>query len=100
MAGSGRSPKSQSKHDREVEKIVEEYKEKGYSVSADIRGYSKPKTVSGYRPDVVATKDNREIIIEVETLDSLNSVRDLEQKGAFQRAARKPNVKFIRRITK
>ena len=92
-----RTTKSQSKHDRKVSELAKEYEAMGYSVSADIAGYPKPKTIGGYRPDVVATKGVRRIIIEVETEDSVNNARDLLQQIAFGRAAkRSKNTKFKR----
>ena len=100
MAGTRRGSSSQSKHDREVKKTAKEFEDKGYEVNADIQGYSKPKTVLGYRPDVAATKGNKKVIVEVETPDSVNIARDKAQQAAFSRAARKPTVKFIRRVTK
>ena len=51
-----RSKKSQSKHDAEVRKIANDLKQKGYEVDADVKGFKKPDTIGGYRPDVVATK--------------------------------------------
>lgn len=100
MPGSGRTKTSQSKHNQEVLKEAKELKREKYNVYADIEGYKKPPSRGGYVPDIVATKGNEEIIIEVETVDSVNSARDLAQQGAFQRAARRPGVKFKRIIAK
>lgn len=98
MAGSGRTKARQSKHNSEVLRIAKESKNKGYKVQADIKGYPKPSKRGRYRPDVIATKGNEEIIIEVETVDSANSPRDLAQQEAFKRAARKSGAKFKRKI--
>lgn len=96
-----RSKQSQSKHDAEVRHIAENFQKKGYEVKADIKGYSKPGTIGGYRPDVVATKGKQRKIVEVETTESVNSARDREQKQAFSKAAsQSKNTNFQRRIVK
>jgi hypothetical protein len=100
MSGSGRPKASQSKHDAKVLAEARKLQREQYDVSADIAGYKKPPRRGNYIPDVVAKKGQKEIIIEVETVDSANSERDLAQQGAFQRAARKPGVKFKRIIVK
>ena len=100
MPGSGRTKTSQSKHDNKVLAEAKKLKREQYNVSADIAGYKKPPSRGGYVPDIIAKKGNEEIIIEVETVDSADSARDLAQQGAFQRAARKPGVKFKRIIAK
>ena len=97
MPGSNRSLSSQSKHDRKVLQIVMEYKKKGYEMEADIPGYPKPRTISSYRPDVIARKGGYETIIEVETLDSIGSARDIAQQSAFRHEAmRDPKLHFRR----
>lgn len=98
--GSGRTKVSQSKHDQKVQQVAEEYKQKGYKISADLPGYSKPPKRGSYIPDIIAKKDKEEIIVEVETVDSVNNPRDLAQQGAFQRAARRSGAKFKRIIAK
>jgi hypothetical protein len=98
MAGSDRTKAGQSKHDREVLKIARELKKEDYKVQADIKGYPKPSKRGLYRPDVIATKGKKEIIVEVETVDSANSPRDLAQQKAFKRAAEKSGAKFKRKI--
>ena len=84
MAGSKRMPSSQNKHNREVKRLANEYKGKGYQVEADIQGFSQPQTIGGFRPDISAKKGGQETIVEVETLDSVDSTRDVKQQSAFQ----------------
>ena len=96
-----RSKTSQSKHDTEVRRIAKDLKNKGYEVKADVKGYSQPKTVGGYRPDVVATKGKQRKIVEVETTESVSSARDQAQQSAFRSAAsRSKNTTFSRKIVK
>ena len=93
-----RSKGSQSKHDAEVRRIAKEFKSKGYDVQADVRGYPKPDTIGGLRPDVVATKGDAKKIVEVETPDSLNTARDLQQQSAFREAAKRSKKTTFRRV--
>ncbi len=51
-----RSRKSQSKHDARVSELARRYENQGCDVKADVGGFSKPATIGGYRPDVVAKK--------------------------------------------
>jgi hypothetical protein len=94
-----RTQKSQSKHDKEVMKIALKHKKQGFDVRADAPGFTPPKSIDGYRSDVVATKGKQTIIIEVETKDSVDSSRDRKQQQAFGRvAARRKNTTFKRKI--
>ena len=79
-----RSRKSQSKHNAFVKGIAKEYKDKGYKVKADVRGYDKPGTIGGVRPDILAEKGGHQTIVEVETLDSVDSKRDQKQQQTFK----------------
>ncbi len=95
-----RSKLSQSKHNVEVKRVATQYEEKGYDVKADIRGYSKPSTFRGYRPDVVAKKGRERKIVEVETPDSVGSARDVSQQKAFKQVAKLfKNTTFRRTVT-
>ena len=68
-----RGKRSQSKHDAEVRRIAKELKDKGYEVQADIRGYGRPDTIGGMRPDVIARKGVERKIVEVETSETSSS---------------------------
>ena len=96
-----RSKTSQSKHDVEVRKIAKHYERKGYNVRADVRGYPQPRTIGGYRPDVIAKRGREQKIVEVETPDSVGSARDRAQQQAFRQIAhRNVNTTFTRKIIK
>lgn len=83
----------QSKHDQKVEEEAIKYKEQGYDVWADIQGWSQPALRNNHCPDVVAKKTQKEIIIEVETEDSIET--DTEQIESFKRyASARPNTEF------
>ena len=96
-----RSKRSQSKHDTEVRRLANQYKRQGYDVKAEIRGFPKPGTIGGYRPDVVAMKGRQRRIVEVETTESVSSVRGEGQQRAFRKAAnRSQNTTFKRSVVK
>ena len=88
-----RSHQNQSKHDRHVKKLADRYKQGNYKVKADVHGHPQPDTLNGRRPDIQAKRGQEEIIIEVETQDSINS--DAAQHRALQQYANKShNKKF------
>ena len=95
-----RTKRSQTKHDSEVRKEANRLVRQGFEVEADIPGFSQPKTLGGYRPDIIAKKGKQRKIVEVETPDSKESARDKKQQSAFRRAAkRSENTTFRRVIT-
>ena len=96
-----RRKSSQSKHDREVRRTANSLKRKGFKVEADVSGFDRPDSIRGYRPDVVARKGWKRVIVEVETPDSVNSVRDVRQQQAFKAAAKTAkHTSFRRKIAK
>lgn len=98
MARSGRE---QSKHDSVVRKTAQGLEKAGWKVKADVKGYRKPDTIGGYRPDVTATKGGERKIVEVETPTSVDSARDKGQQKAFRQAAdRSRNTSFTRKLTR
>lgn len=94
-----RSRQQQSRHDAEVARIANQFERQGYDVKADIKGYPRPDTLGGYRPDVVAKRGIEREIVEVETPGSVDSTRDKNQQEAFQRAAnRSKSTEFSRKV--
>jgi len=88
-----RTPEKQTKHDKKVEEQANYYVRKEYKVWADLKGWGMPAKRNGFRPDVVAKSNVKEIIVEVETEDSINS--DKDQISAFREYAKsRPNVEF------
>ena len=73
------------------------YKNHGYKVYADISGESKPKTIEGHRPDIIATKDGKEYIIEIETKQTAST--DKKQHQAFRKyVEKKAGRKFRKKV--
>jgi len=89
-----RSKSTQSKHDKAVRKIAGGYKSQGWKVHADIPNHSKPRTIYGKIPDVIATKGKQTRIVEVETKSSLKS--DVSQRRTFRRFASQSNKRKFR----
>lgn len=83
-----------SRHDEMVRRVAGGYKSQGWRVSADVEDYSKPRTIFGKRPDVLATKGAKTRIVEVETRSSIDS--DVNQRNAFKRFASLGNKREFR----
>lgn len=55
-----------SEHDRAVRHYAMRMLADGYDVQARVEGwFQEPDTISGYRPDIVARKDDHFVIIEI-----------------------------------
>lgn len=75
---------TENKHDGEVEDIAWDYKSKGFDVKADhTSDFPDPDTYRGKRPDVVASKNGRKTLVEVETKDSVSGKRAEDQNRQF-----------------
>lgn len=91
--------KKQTKHNKAVESSAEYYKKNGYKVKADISGYKRPEIINKRRPDVIACKKKKTVIVEVETPDTL--VKDKKQREAFKKHADEDkNTCFRCKLTK
>ena len=64
----------------------------------DIEGWRKPDTIQGVRPDIMAEKGGHRTAIEVETNDSVNSKRDLQQQKAFKNWSKEIASKHYKRV--
>lgn len=92
-----RSPQQQTKHDKGVQSTAKYYESQGYKVEADISGFNAPSTLNSRRPDVIAKKGSKKVIIEVETKDSAE--KDRAQQEVFERYADShKGVRFIKKI--
>lgn len=69
----------------------------GHSLKLSFNGGEKPEKYNGYYPDIIAKKDNKEIFIEVVTVDYLKIPENLEEvKQLSKYVASQPdeNIKF------
>lgn len=82
-----RTTSNQTKHDKEVKRIADDYKDKEYTVQADLKDYPLPELIGGYCPDVRAQLKNvgYEVVVEVETTDSVDSDHAKKQDAAFKK---------------
>lgn len=80
-----RVKENQDKHDIGVGNWARKVVVAGWNfVQSDLPGNTKPIAINGFIPDIYAAHDGKEYVIEVETLDSINSEHALSQKVAFQ----------------
>jgi hypothetical protein len=94
--------KSQSEHDQLVKKIAEYLVDKAgyFDVKADIEGYDRPTkiiwsdTKTGHIPDVTAS-NSPDVIIEVETDDSINDSHTESQWKLFSANSEQHNKQFL-----
>lgn len=92
--------RNETKHNKSVRTVANEHKNNGYDVHADISGFKKPAGIGKDNriPDIVATKNGRTKIIEVETPTSL--MTDKNQQSTFRRsAAHRKNTTFHTEVT-
>jgi hypothetical protein len=89
-----RTKRHQRRHDECVLRSAQWHEWNGYSVTADLPGYTRPKIIYGYIPDMIACKRGDEVILEVETYKSLRT--DLRQQQAFQLYAEKKKSRRFR----
>jgi len=62
-----RTKTGQAKHDKKVLQRLNLYKEKHFSVKADLPGRVKPRLINGRIPDIIAKKGRKLIVEEIET---------------------------------
>ena len=84
-----RSARSQSKHDKAVERRAKQLERQGFDVKADLKGWKQPGTIRGVRPDIDARKGAKRVIVEVETTESKNDARAQRQRSVFAGAAKR-----------
>ena len=82
-----RTPGSQSKHNKAVQKRAEQLQRQGFKVKADLKNWDQPGTIGGVRPDIDARKGTKRVIVEVETKESEGDTRAQRQERAFRSAA-------------
>ena len=93
-----RSKPSQNKHDKTVKQVAKHYEEKGYKVTADVKGWDRPATIKGVRPDLRVRKSGHETIVEVETTDSLGTKRNENQEQTFKKWSKNSQTKHYKKI--
>jgi len=80
-----RVKENQERHDIGVANWARKVISAGWSfVQSDLPNNTKPSVIGGFVPDIYAAHNGQEYVIEVETLDSVNTEHALSQKAAFQ----------------
>ena len=90
-----RTKTGQKKHDDGVLKSAKWYKNHGFKIEADLPDWNKPKKIGGFIPDLIAKKDKKEIILEVETKNT--NELDKDQQKAFKEYSKKGKGRIFRK---
>lgn len=56
---------------RKIREVVRDLEKQGWQVRADIRGKTVPDLIGDKAPDIEAMKEGRRLLIQVETLDTM-----------------------------
>jgi hypothetical protein len=81
-----RLKQNQEKHDAAVAAWAKQFVGAGWNyVRSDLPGNIKPTEIGGYIPDIYASHNGAEYVIEIETVDSVNTEHAQQQKAIFQR---------------
>src|SRR5215469_8061361 len=79
-------------HLRAQRVIVHEYRKLGYNVIQSPKGKKLPEFLAGLSPDIIATKGDDRVVIEIKRADTLKGSNDLTELAA--RVAEMPNWRF------
>ena len=80
-----RTKDNQGKHDAAVAVWARSLISNGWKkVYADLPGNIKPPLIGGHIPDIYAVSGMQEVIIEVETVDSINTEHTKSQLAVFE----------------
>ncbi|HYF70218.1 MAG TPA: hypothetical protein VD884_18895 [Ohtaekwangia sp.] len=69
-----------TKHDAKIRQVAKEYEAKGYKVLIEPRGKDIPSFIENYKPDLIATSNDDNVIVEVKThadISKLNILRNI-----------------------
>ena len=80
-----RGAQAQARHDAMVKLQAARYRSLGYLVAAEIAGWQAPEPVEGLVPDLVATRGDEVVVVEVETEDTLAGKEYLAEHKAFRK---------------
>lgn len=80
-------------HDKKIDSLAQDYLQQGFSVIKEPAAGAIPFDLGGYRPDLIVTKGNVNLIIEVKTKTSHVSVDKLQ--SLAQEIARHDGWRFL-----
>jgi hypothetical protein len=88
-ADTRRSAREHRVHDRHVRQRARQLKEDGYLVWAATAGFAPPAPIRGHRPDILAIKQGRRLIIQVETVRTASTNDAGHKRRLFEKVARR-----------
>lgn len=95
-----RNSRESKRHRKVIRQIAFAYDRESYEVKADhIKEFETPEKCVLMRPDIRASKKDEEIIVEVESKNSLGSRRDKMQRLEFSEWAKEDENRDFRRET-
>lgn len=101
MSYRARNDNENKRHDRAIRKYAKVLDQQGYTIKADTtvmeNPYPQAEIKHGKRPDILATKNNKEILVEVETPGSMDTKRAKEQKRRFSNWENRKSGRDFRR---
>src|SRR5438105_3631640 len=77
----------------EVERIAQDYRERGYAVTIDPSVSELPDFVHEYRPDIIARSAKESVVIEVRSVHNDSDSQRL--KAMAQRVESRPGWRFV-----
>jgi hypothetical protein len=69
-------------HLRKLKELVSEYSNQGYEIFADLQNYPPPRLIGNFRPDLIAKKGDREVIIEIASRSEMDKIKTKLEKLA------------------
>lgn len=103
MSYRARNDSENKRHDRAIRRYAKYLDRQGYRIKADTtvmeNPYPQVEPIHGKRPDILATKQNRKILVEIETPSSADTKRAKEQKRRFSNWENRKSNHDFRRYT-
>jgi hypothetical protein len=97
-SGMVKTSEESQRHKQAIERLALAYERSGFTVKADhIERLEYPEKIGMLRPDIVAEKEGRKIVVEVKTKSTVGSDRDGMQKRVFGKWAKKSSDRDFRR---
>ena len=93
-----RDSEESRRHRGLISELAGAYHRSGFKVKADhVPDFESPEKISMIFPDIIAVKNGKKIVVEVETRSSRGSERDKRQQKVFGNWAKKDRRRDFRR---
>lgn len=80
-------------HLRKLKELINEYSNQGYEIFADFQGYPRPRIIGNFRPDLIAKRGDREVIIEIASRSEMDKIKTKMEKLA-EYADKNKDIRF------